>query len=156
MNVRKVLAALAAFAAAGVLAGCGHSTRSPSAAHLPLVPGSSVIVKVRECNHGANAYCSIEMVVQGQAFENPKQLLFKERDYLHHLGWTPAGPDTGVELAAESPGHKWRVTYATALQDLKSIDLGWIARAPAVAHALDQGIFDRVPTMSVLLEVGSA
>jgi hypothetical protein len=152
MHARKALVILAA---AGALAGCGHTSRSPNPAHLPLVPGSSVVVKASECNHGASPYCSVEMVVQASGYRSPRRLLFAERDYLHRQGWIPAGPDTGVELAAESPGHKWRVTYATALQDLKSVDLGWIARAPSVAHALDRGIFDRVPTMSVLLEVGS-
>jgi hypothetical protein len=153
MDARKPLLALAAAAA---LAGCGHTTRRPTAARLPLVPGTSVVVKVRVCNRGANPYCSLEMVVQGSGYSGPRRLLFAERDYLHRLGWTTAGPDTGVELAAESPGHKWRVTYATALQDLKGIDLGWIARPRSVTDALDRAIFDRVPTMSVKLEVGSS
>ena len=152
MDARKALLALAA---AGALAGCGQGSRSPSPAHLPLVPGSSVIAKMRECNHGANPYCSLEMVVQNSSYRNPRRLLFDERDFLYHQGWRAASPYTGVELAAESPGHKWRVTYATALQDLKGIDLGWIARPPSITHALDKAVFDRVPTMSVLLEVGS-
>lgn len=152
MDARKPIVALATVAA---LAGCGQSSRTPDAAGLPLVPGSGVVVSTRECNHGANAYCSIEMVVQNTQYRSPKRLLFAQRDYLHHLGWTAATPYTGVELAAESPGHKLRVTYATALQDLKGIDLGWIARAGAVTMALDRALFARVPTMSVLLEVGS-
>jgi hypothetical protein len=152
MDARK---ALVIIGAAGALAGCGHASRTPSAAHLPLLPGSSVIVKVRECNRGANPYCSLQMVVQNPTYPKPRRLLFDERDYLYHHGWRAASPDTGVELAAESPGNKWRVTYATALQDLKGVDLGWIARPPAVAHALDRAVFDRVATISVLLEVGS-
>jgi hypothetical protein len=152
MDARK---ALAIPVAAAALAGCGHSARSPSALHLPLVPGSSVIAKTRECNRGANPYCSVEMVVQNTSYQSPRRLLFDERDYLYHHGWRAASPDTGVELAAESPGHKLRVTYATALQDLKGVDLGWIARPPSIARALDRAVFDRVSTMSVLLEVGS-
>ena len=152
MDARKPIVALATAAA---VAGCGHSSRTPSAAHLPLVPGSRVIVSMRECNHGANAYCSVEMVVQGSQYATPKRLLFAERDYLRGLGWTSATPATGVELAAESPGHKLRVTYATALQDLKGVDLGWIARPWQVTSALDRAVFDRVPTLSVLLQIGT-
>jgi len=152
MDARK---ALAIAAAAAAVAGCGETARTPSAARLPLVPGSSVIVRVRECNHGANPYCSVQLVVQNGGYRSPRRLLFDERDYLFHRGWRVASPDTGVELAAESPGHKLRVTYATALQDLKGVDLGWIARPPSIANALDRAIFDHVPTMSVLLEVGS-
>jgi hypothetical protein len=152
MHARKALAVTVLTAA---VAGCGQSSRSPVAEHLPLVPGSSVIVKVRECNRGANPYCSLEMVVQNPTYRSPRRLVFDERDYLYHHGWRAASPDTGVELAAESPGHKLRVTYATALQDLKGVDLGWIARPPSIEHALDRAVFDHVPTMSVLLEVGS-
>jgi hypothetical protein len=152
MDARKPIIAVAAAAA---LAGCAHSTRTPDAAHLPLVPGSSVLVSVKECNRGANAYCSVEMVVEGSRYRSPKQLLFAQRNYLHSLGWAPATPYTGVELAAESPGHKLRVTYATALQDLKGIDLGWIARPRSITSALDKAVFNRVPTMSMVLEVGT-
>ena len=153
MDARKALAI--AGVAAIALAGCGHASRTPSPVHLPLVPGSSVIVKARECNRGANPFCSVEMVVQNSSYRSPRRLLFDERDYLYHHGWRAASPDTGIELAAESPGHKWRVTYATALQDLKGVDLGWIARPPSVENALDRAVFNRVATMSVLLEVGS-
>jgi hypothetical protein len=152
MTARRGLVALAAL---GALAGCGTGSRTPGSARLPLVPGSAVVVKVRECNRGANSFCAVEMVVQGAHYASPKQLLFDERVYLQQRGWKPASPDTGVELADESPGDKLRVTYATALQDLKGIDLGWIARPPSITSALDRAVFDRVPTMSVLLEVGS-
>jgi hypothetical protein len=152
MSARK---ALATAAIAAVVAGCGHTSRTPAVAKLPLVPGSSVIVKARECNHGANPYCSVEMVVQNSTYRSPRRFLFDERDYLYHHGWRAASPDTGVELAAESPGHKLRVTYATALQDLKGVDLGWIARPASVKQALDRAVFDHVPTMSLILEVGS-
>jgi hypothetical protein len=153
MKARKPIVGLAAAVA---LAGCGsQSARTPSASRLPLVPGSSVIVTVRECNHGANPFCAVEMVVRGSSYRSPKALLFAERDYLQGRGWRPGTPYTGVELAAESPGHKWRVTYATALQDLKGIDLDWIARPGSITSALDRAVFDRVPTMSMLLEVGA-
>jgi hypothetical protein len=95
------------------------------------------------------------MVVRNSTYRSPRRLVFDERDYLYHHGWRAASPNTGVELAAESPGHKLRVTYATALQDLKGVDLGWIARPKSIEHALDRAVFDHVPTMSVRLEVGS-
>lgn len=152
MDARKAILALALPAA---LAGCGQSARTPRAAHLPLVPGSSVIVRARECNRGKNAFCAVEMVVQGHSYRTPKDLLFAERNYLRRRGWAPVSPDTGVELAEESPSGNLRVTYATALQDLKGVDLGWIARPPSITTALDRAVFDGVPTMSVILEIGS-
>ena len=45
------------------------------------------------------------------------------------LGWTGANADTGQQRAADSPGHKLRLTYAPAAGDLQGIDLGWIKRS---------------------------
>ena len=46
-------------------------------------------------------------------------LLKGERDDLLAAGWTRVNGDTGDERAAQSPGHKLRVTYASASGDLK-------------------------------------
>lgn len=148
-----VLALTAGMAA--TLAGCGGSTRSPQASSLPLVQGARVMTNVRQCNGGSNAYCSIELVVLGPKYESSRALVLAERDRLRAEGWTGASPTTGDQLADESPNNKLRVTYATAFQDLKGADIGWIKRSWPTVSALDQTVFDRVVAMSVLLEVGS-
>ena len=95
-------------------------------------------------------------MIQGAGYPNPKRLLFRERDYLRSHGWKPARPDTGVELADESPGDKLRVDVRDRAPGPEGRRPGLDARAPSVAIALDRAVFDRVPTMSVLLEVGSS
>ena len=47
------------------------------------------------------------------------------------LGWGIRSPRPAPERAAESPGHKLRLVYATAAYDLQAVDLGWIQRAAA-------------------------
>jgi hypothetical protein len=71
-------------------------------------------------------------------------------------GWTGADADSGEQRAADSPGHKLRVTYATAYGDLKGIDLGWIKRSRKLTLALSRAIFDHAAAMSMLLEVGAS
>ncbi len=76
---------------------------------------------------------------------------------LHRLGWTTSAGDDGLEVAAQSPGQKLRVTYATAKADLIGWDLGWIKppRPIALALALDRQFINGTPTMSIMLEVGA-
>jgi hypothetical protein len=155
MDARKALAALATVTLTATLAGCGAGERTPNLSKVPLVPGGTVVAKVRKCNKGASAFCAIELVVQNRSFRGSTGLVLAERNLLRSQGWTGVAPDTGVELADESPGHKLRLTYATALEDLKGIDLGWINRASPVETALDRAVFNKVPTMSLLVEVGS-
>ena len=146
---------LAAVAAATALSACGDGARTPSLGKLPLVPGASVVKTVRVCDAGANAFCAYDLVVVDGHYPSSRALVLAQRDRLRRDGWFGASPDTGVELADESPGHALRVTYATALEDLKGIDLGWIRRPQSIALTLDHALFGRVPTMSVLLETGS-
>ena len=77
-----------------------------------------------------------------------------EHERLHHLGWTTSAGDDGDEVAADSPGHKLRVTYATALDDMIGLDEKWIQRPWPIWASLSQTMFSRTPAMSVLLEVG--
>jgi hypothetical protein len=144
-----------ALAAAVGLAGCGTGARMPNLSGLPLLPGSTIVTQIKECNKGDSAFCAIELVVQDHRYPSSRALVLSQRDRLKALGWTGASPDTGVQLADESPGHKLRVTYATAVDDLQGIDLGWIARPRSIEMLLDRAVFNNVPTMSVLLEVGS-
>jgi hypothetical protein len=75
---------------------------------------------------------------------------------LRKAGWSLADGDTSTETAANSPGHKLRLTYSTAADDLQQIDLGAITRPTPITHALSSAIFDQTPAMSMMLEVGAS
>jgi hypothetical protein len=138
------------------LGGCGNGGhREPDVSKLPLVPGAHIVQQVQRCDPGANAYCGLELVVTAQRFRDSLDLLAGEQHHLDQLGWTGANAQIGEERAADSPGHKLHVTYATAYGDLKGIDLGWIKRSHRTALALSRALFDHAPTLSVLLELGS-
>ncbi len=138
------------------LAGCGRqsSQKTPSLAALPLVSGARITAQVRRCDAGASSYCGLELVVVAPRYRSSTDLLSSEHRLLHQLGWAGANADTGEQRAAESPGHKLRVTYATALGDLIGWDERWIKRPYPIALALDRELIDRVPAMSIMLEVG--
>jgi hypothetical protein len=156
MAARRVVMGLALTATmVAVLAGCGGSTRSPRLSSLPLATGARVMTNVRQCNGGSNAYCSLELVVLGPEYRSSRALVLAERDRLRAEGWTGASPTTGDQLANESPNNRLRVTYATAFEDLKGADIGWIERSWPTVSALDQTVFNRSVAMSVLLEIGS-
>ena len=86
---------------------------------------------------------AIELVVSDQTYKSSHALLLSERDRLRGHGWTGVSPDTGDQLADESPGRKLRVTYATADGDLKGIDLGWIRRTRSITLASFDADFHR-------------
>ena len=158
MVARPVVTALALAAAITVaVAGCGGGSgaRSPQLSSLPLAAGVRVMTNVRQCNNGSNAYCAIELVVLGPGYGSSRALVLAERDRLRSQGWIGASPTTGDQLANESPNNKLRVTYSTAFEDLKGVDLGWITRSWPTISALDGTLFNRAVAMSVLLEVGS-
>jgi hypothetical protein len=144
-------------AVALVAAGCGSSSSpGPILAGVPLAPGSQVIEHVRRCDGGANAYCALQLVVVSRRAPNSDALLTAERKHLRSLGWTLTEADTGDETAANSPGHKLRLIYATAALDLKDIDLGWVRRSPKIGRALSRTMFDRASAISLMLQTGSA
>jgi hypothetical protein len=144
-------------AVALVAAGCGSSgSRGPSLSGVPLVPGTQVVEHVRRCDPGANPYCAVQLVVVDKHASSSQALLIAERQHLKSLGWTLTEADTGDEAAANSPGHKLRLTYATAALDLKDIDLGWIRRSPKIGLALSRAMFDRDSAISLMLQTGSA
>jgi hypothetical protein len=158
MVARPVVTALALAAAITVaVAGCGGGSgaRSPQLSSLPLAAGVRVMTNVRQCNSGSNAYCAIELVVLGPGYSSSRALVLAERDRLRSRGWIGASPTTGDQLANESPNNKLRVTYSTAFEDLKGVDLGWITRSWPTISALDGTLFNRAVAMSVLLEIGS-
>jgi hypothetical protein len=150
-------AVVAAALAAGTLTGCGNQgERSPALGKLPLAAGSRVVAQVRKCDRGQNEYCALELVVVNRGYANSWGLVDGERRSLSAHGWTQTHADTGDEHAAQSPGDKLRVTYATAMGDLKDVELGWITRTHRIAVAMSHTLFERTAAMSVLLELGPA
>jgi hypothetical protein len=140
------------------LAGCGSvkGAPPPTADQLPLVPGAQIVEQSTQCDKGANAFCALELVVVDPRFKTSEDLVNAEHDVVHKAGWAGLGADTGNERAAESPGHKLRVTYATANGDLTGIDLGWIHRSRRIAVALSRTLFNHSTAMSVELDQGSS
>ena len=143
---------------AAALAGCGQSakSRTPDVSQLPLVQGATVVTQVRECDKGADAFCAIELVVADRRYKTSDDLLLSEHHQLLSHGWSGAGGDTGNERAADSPGHKLRLTYATATGDLQGVELGQIKRPGKIWIALSHTLFDQVPALSMMLEVGNS
>ncbi len=140
------------------LAGCGavKGAQAPRLDQVPLVRGAKVIAQATQCDRGANAFCALEFVVVDPHFKTSMDLVNAEHDVVHRAGWPGVGADTGDERAAESPGHKLRVTYGTASGDLEGIDLGWIHRSSKIARALSRTLFDHATAMSVELDPGSS
>jgi hypothetical protein len=140
------------------LAGCGQSgaSHTPDLARLPLVRGARIVSQVRRCDPGANAFCGWELVVVNPRYRSSDALLRGEHRRLLKLGWTGANADTGEEHAADSPGRKLRLTYATAYGDLKGIDLGWIRRSRTVTLSLSRAMFEHASALSMLLEQGAS
>jgi hypothetical protein len=121
-----------------------------------MVAGASVVAEVKQCDRGANSFCALELVVVDTRYKTSRDLVRSEHRLLKRSGWSSANADTGEQRAADSPGHKLRVTYATAYGDLKGIDLGWIQRPRKITLALSHALFDRSAAMSIMLEIGNA
>lgn len=153
----KVLPLAAVLAGCAVaLAGCGSGGSSAplSMSQLPLIPGATVTAQARLCDRGANAFCTIQAVIVDRRVDSSGALTASEHRWLKSLGWTTSAGDDGNEVAADSPGHKVRVTYATAMNDLIGIDEKWIKRPYGIGLTLSQTMVNRVPAMSIMLEVG--
>lgn len=145
-----------ALAAVVLLSSCGgsHATRSPALSGLPILPGAHVSAEAQRCDKGSAAYCALQLVVVDRSFGSEDDFLLAERKWLHAHGWTGANGDTGDESAADSPGHKLHVVYATATGDLKGWAFDWIKRQPKIIYALSDSVFDNTAALSLLLEVG--
>jgi hypothetical protein len=138
------------------LGGCGPDTgpRSPSLSAVPLAPRAHVLLQVRACNRGANAFCALELVVVGEGYPTAAALLSSETRLLRRLHWRRANADTGLERAAYSPGGHLRLTYATAHGELEGIELGWVQRRRPISVALAHALFQNTPALSLLVEEG--
>jgi hypothetical protein len=155
MRLRALLAVIV-----GILtvAGCGQSARHRRLAVIgaPLVHGARVVAQARSCDRGAQAYCSLQLVVVGSRFRSSTELLVAEEGRLKALGWTSTVGDTPKERSADSPGHRLRLSLAIAPDDLLSWDQGQVKRRPPIAHALAHAMFERAPTLSLMLQTGSS
>jgi len=150
-------ALICAFLVGFMLAGCGSSQaeRTPTAADVPLVPGAHIATQYQACDQGTRAFCAIQLVVLDPHYRSSDVLALDESHRLRKSGWSLADGDTDEETAANSPGHKLRLTFATAVGDLREIDLGHINRARPITLALSNSMFARAAAMSMMLEVGS-
>jgi hypothetical protein len=151
-----VLAPVALVAVA--IAGCGANKpqTTPAASDIPLVPGAEIAVQTRACDQGSHAFCAIDLVVVDRHYTSSDVLAKDESHVLRQHGWSSADGDTSLQSAANSPGHKLRLTYATAAGDLEAIDLQYIGRPWPIQYALSSAIFDRTAAMSMMLEVGAS
>jgi hypothetical protein len=157
MTARR-LGALASLALVPILAGCGASQaeRAPAASDIPLVPGAQIAVQSRACDRGSRVFCSVDLVVVDHHYVSSDILARDESHFLRKHGWSLADGDTGLQSAANSPGHKLRLTFATANGDLQQIDLGSINRPWPIIYGLSSTMFDRTAAMSMRLEVGAS
>jgi hypothetical protein len=139
------------------LAGCGTGSgqHSPDVGRLPLVSGARIVAQQQKCDRGVSAFCGWELVVTAPGYGTSDDLLLSERDRLKSLGWTGASADIAGERAADSPGHKLHLTYGTAFTDLRGIDRGQIRRTRKITLTLSHAMFERTPSLSMLLEEGS-
>ena len=126
------------------------------ASDIPLVPGAKISVQARACDRGSRAYCAIDLVVVDHRYDSSGVLALDESHVLRKHGWSLADGDTSLQTAANSPGHKLRLTFATAVGDLRQIDLGQINRPWPITYALSSTMFDRTAAMSMRLEVGAS
>jgi hypothetical protein len=149
---------LGALALVLILAGCGasHAPRTPVASDIPLVPGAEIAVQTHACDRGSRAYCSVDLVVVDHHYRSSDYLALDESHVLRKHGWSLADGDTGLQTAANSPGHKLRLTFSTADGDLREVDLGTINRPWPIVYALSSTMFERTAAMSMRLEVGAS
>ena len=148
--------ALGAAGTLALLAGCGSGgPHTPDLSALPLVPGSRLQVQDRVCDTGTNAYCAWELVVANPRVRDSNALFEAEHRLLLRRGWTGADGDIASQHAADSPGHRLRVTYANPVDELTGIAIFGVRRSRAVSLALSRATFTHVPVISMLLEVGA-
>jgi hypothetical protein len=156
--IARRLGVLASLASVVILAGCGASKvqRTPVASDIPLVPGAKISVKARACDRGSRAYCAVDLVVVDHRYVSSGELALDESHVLRKHGWSLANGETALQTAANSPGHKLRLTYSTADGDLRQIVLGQINRPWPITYGLSNTMFDRTAAMSMRLEVGAS
>ncbi len=140
------------------LAGCGQGgPRAPlDVSGLPFVAGAQVVAQARQCDRGANAFCALEAVAVDSRYRSSGDFVVAEGRHLRALGWSLVSGEATGERAAESPGHKLRLTYATASSDLQQAELGLIQLPRTIEVALSQAMFKGTPAISLMLEDSSS
>jgi hypothetical protein len=153
---RRVLAMGLVAVAIGALTGCGQGNTpvTASLSEIPLAPGARVVWHQRRCDPGVSSYCSVEFVLAGPRYPSSAALREAQRAVLKRAGWGSAHGETDAERAAQSPHGNLRMTYATAFNDLLSLDQGTIVRAPGVGVALSRQLFSQTPALSGILQSG--
>jgi hypothetical protein len=141
--------------AAPTLAGCGQGEHLDNP-KVPLLRGAQVVQQIRRCDEGSHAFCALDMVVANPRFRSAGEFLVRERRYLKQLGWSLQQGEIGQERSAVSPGHKFRIVYATAAGDLLALDLGWIQRPKPIAQTLSRTLFNGQSAISLMVEAGPA
>jgi hypothetical protein len=159
-ELRRITVGLLAAAAAAGVAGCGQGSApgTPSASGLPLAPGSRVGARARHCDGGAHPFCGLALVLVAPTgrYASSAALMRAETMRLQRSGWTESKGDTIHQVAAQSPGHRQRLTYAQGGEDLLSIEQGRIERSASISRVLSRELFARTPTLSLMLQAGSA
>jgi hypothetical protein len=151
-----IVAVVVVVAVAVTATGRGGTPRAIGLKDIPMIPGTRVLTTVRSCDPGVHQYCSLQVVIVGQTYHTSQALRNTYGANLLKLGWTTTkGPD-GNETAADSPGHELRLTFATAYEDLLGVDSNWIQRTAAISHSLSSAMFQRAPTLSIMLLRGSS
>jgi hypothetical protein len=139
-----------------LLAGCGTGgPHTPALSALPLVPGASFKVKQRVCDSGSSPYCAWELVVAAAGYRDSNALFEAEHRLLLSRHWSGADGDIATQHAADSPGHRLRVTYANPVDELTGTGIFGVRRSDAVQLALSNAVFSHTPVISMLLEVGA-
>ena len=149
--------ATAVAAAAACLAGCGpqgHTPVSASLRRVPLAPGAKVVFQQRRCDSGARPYCAIQFVLTGPRYQSSAALRDAQKAVLKQAGWGSSHGQTDAERASQSPHGNLRLSYATAYDDLLSMDQGTIERAPGFGRRLARELFSQTPALSGILQTG--
>ena len=129
----------------------------PDLSQLPLVPGARFQVQERVCDSGSNAYCAWELVVADRALPGLERAV-RGRASRSCSAATGAAPTATSprQHAADSPGHRLRVTYANPVDELTGIAIFGVRRSQAGGAGAVQGRVHRTPpVISMLLEVGA-
>ena len=91
--------------------------------------------------------CSACVATAAKSKQSPERLVTV-------AAWRESPYFTDAERAAQSPHRNLRVTYATAFNDLLSLDQGTIERVPGAGRALSRQLFSRTPALSGILQTG--
>ena len=113
-----------------------------------------MVAKSRRCDHGSNVYCDLYLAVIDRNFTGSQGFMSALRRHLKALHWSVGIGDIGQEQTAVSPGHKYRLTYATDEGELRAVDLGWVQRPSAVSVALARAMFQSTAALSVIVAAG--